>query len=133
MVILAKIHKEKKNKPVKVNNNDLNSVKQDGLNIRNIDNPSYEMKLCAVQQNGLALKYIKEQTDEICIAAVKQNKEAAPYIIDPSLRLRLTDGIDENVFHPDLTIDDLIDEASKIRTVKPPTGGFAEEMKHRSR
>jgi hypothetical protein len=133
MVIFAKIHKKKATKTINSINNNVEYVKNDGLKIKDIKNPSLEVRLCAVKQNGLALKYIDEQTEEICREAVKQNKEAAPYIIDNMLRLRLTDGIEGTVFHPDLTIDDVIDEASKKRTVKPPTGGFAEEMKQRGR
>jgi hypothetical protein len=135
MVILSKVHRKKDVKSIDLvnNNNNVKYVEDDGLKIKDIESPSLEVRLCAVKQNGLALKYIDEQTEEICREAVAQNKDAVPYVIDSALRLQLTEKIEKNIFHPDLTIDDVIDEASRKITVKPPTGGFAEEMKQRGR
>lgn len=134
-MFLFKIRKKrKKNDDFKlVENDQIEMVKKDGLSIKDIKNPSLNTRLEAVKQNGLALKYIDDQTEEICEAAVEQNKDAAVYIIDNALRLRLTEKIKKEVFHPELSIDELIDEAGKKRKIPPMTGGFAEEMKARGR
>jgi hypothetical protein len=62
-------------------NNDF--IKNNGLAIINIKDPSPELCLAAVQQNGMALRMISAeyQTLELAIAAVKQDKNAIRYVL----------------------------------------------------
>ena len=67
----------------------LKAVKQNGLAIQYIKNPTEEMKLEAVKQNGLAIKYINNPTEEMKLEAVKQNGLAILYIKNPNLHILL--------------------------------------------
>jgi len=49
-----------KNEQIK---NDIEAVKQNGLYLRYVKNPTEEMCIEAVKQNGLAIQYVKNQTD----------------------------------------------------------------------
>jgi len=51
----------------------------DGDFIRNIENPTYEMRLRAVAQKGSALRYIWEQTPLLCAVAVDSDPNALQY------------------------------------------------------
>ena len=61
----------------------LSGVKQDGLAIRYIQNPSEKLQLAAVKENGSAIEYIKNPSEEVQLAAVKQNRRAIQYIPKP--------------------------------------------------
>ena len=58
----------------------LAAVKQDGLAIKHIKNPSEEVKLEAVGQDGLAIQYIKNPSEKVQLEAVKQDGYAIQYI-----------------------------------------------------
>jgi hypothetical protein len=49
------------------------TVEQNGLALRLIENQTDEICLKAVKQNGFALRYVNNKTDKICLEAVKQN------------------------------------------------------------
>ena len=53
----------------------LEAVKQDGLTIKYINEPTEEMKLEAVKQNGLTIKYINEPTEEMKGIVIKHKKK----------------------------------------------------------
>ena len=59
---------------------DVEKVKLDGLNIKNITYQTERLCSIAVKQNGYALKYIKNQTEQICLEAVKQNGNMLQYV-----------------------------------------------------
>jgi len=59
---------------------DLEQVKLNGLNIRNMEYQNERLCLEAVKQNGLALLYVKKQTPQICYQAVKQKNEAVEFV-----------------------------------------------------
>jgi len=67
----------------------LEAVKQNGLAIQFIKNPSLEFQLEAVKQNGHAIKYIKKPSLEVQLEAVKQDGHAIKYIKNPSLEFQL--------------------------------------------
>lgn len=50
----------------------LRAVKENGMILEYIKNPTEELCIEAVRQNGYALEYVREQTEEMCIEAVKQ-------------------------------------------------------------
>ena len=52
----------KEEKEVVTDPRDLERVKEDGMELQNIQNQTPEICLAAVQKNGYALKYVKEQT-----------------------------------------------------------------------
>lgn len=58
----------------------LEAVKQDGYNLRYVQEQTPEICLEAVKQDGYALRYVREQTPEICFAAVKRNGTALQYV-----------------------------------------------------
>ena len=49
------------------------AVKQDGNDLRFVENQTEEICILSVKQNGNALQFVKEQTEEMCILAVKQD------------------------------------------------------------
>lgn len=55
-------------------------IQQNGLLIRYIRNPPYNLLVDAVIQNGLSLKYIKEQDHNLCHLAIKQNWQSIKYV-----------------------------------------------------
>ena len=65
------------------------AVKQNGLAIKLIKNPSEELKLAAVKQNGDAIKWIDNPSEELQLAAVKQDGSAIRHIDNPSKELQL--------------------------------------------
>ena len=69
--------------------NQMEMVKQDGLNIQFVRSPSPEMCMEAVKQNGLALQYIEDQTQELCEAAAQENWEAVKYIKNTKIKEKI--------------------------------------------
>jgi protein tyrosine phosphatase (PTP) superfamily phosphohydrolase (DUF442 family) len=67
----------------------LEAVKQDGLTIRYIHNPSEAIKLVAVKQYGNAIRFIHNPSEEVQLEAVKQNGLTIQYIEDPSEEVQL--------------------------------------------
>ena len=67
----------------------LEAVKHDGSAIQHIKNPSEAVQLEAVKQNGSAIRYIKNPSEVVQLEAVKQNGSAIQYIKDPSEKLKL--------------------------------------------
>jgi hypothetical protein len=65
------------------------AVKQNGLSIQFIKNPSESIQLAAVKQNGLSIQFIKNPSESIQLAAVKQNVYAIQYIENPSESVQL--------------------------------------------
>lgn len=75
------------------------AVLHDGMSVRYVKNPSYELCLEAVKQNGLAMRYIAnpdvyinfglDEMYKICLAAVKQNGTAIKYVPSPNRSLYL--------------------------------------------
>ena len=63
----------------------LEAVKQDGLNLSFVHDPTERICLAAVKENGWALRYVKDQTPEICLAAVKQDGLALQFVKDLSM------------------------------------------------
>ena len=108
-------------------------LKINGLLLKFLEKQTEELCLTAVQQNGLALKFVKEQTPKICIAAAKQNRDAIPYVKDKLLRMKLEEESDQIMLHPNMSLDEVIALAEKTKTVRPPSGSFASEMKMRGR
>jgi hypothetical protein len=64
------------------------AVKQDWWAIQYIHNPSIEIQEFAVKQNGYAIEYIKNPSIEIQEFAVKQNWGAIRYIANPSIEIQ---------------------------------------------
>ena len=56
------------------------AVKQNGLAIRFIQNPTHEVCESAINQNPLALQFIENQTNELCMLAVKKNGLALKFV-----------------------------------------------------
>lgn len=105
------------------------AVKQNGLALRFVENQNDKICLTAVRQTGLALQFVKEQTEEICITAANQNRKAIGYIKDPVLRKKLSEEADTIILHPGMDLDDVIELVGRTKTIKPPSGSFASEMK----
>ena len=59
-------------------------VKEDWENIKDITNPSLEVQLAAVQQDGFAIYYIKNPDLPVQLAAVQQNGWAIQLITNPT-------------------------------------------------
>ena len=55
-------------------------VRNNGLNISNMTDPSETVKLLAVKQNGHAIKFIENPTMEMQLAAVHQNATSLEFI-----------------------------------------------------
>jgi hypothetical protein len=70
-----------------------NLVKQNGLNLRNVPDQTYEICVLAVLQNGLSLEFVQEQTEAICINAVMQNKDAMQFVKTVTPRILQVYGI----------------------------------------
>ena len=60
------------------------AVKRNGYAIRYIDNPTEEMKLLAVKSNVSAIQYIKNQTNKMKWLAIKSNSWAIMYVENPT-------------------------------------------------
>lgn len=58
----------------------LQAVRENGYALKYVKNPTLEICLEAVRQNGYALEFVKEQKYEIALEAVKQNGWALEYI-----------------------------------------------------
>jgi len=67
----------------------LAAVEQDSYAIQFIPNPTPEMCLTAVRQDGFSIQCIKNPSIEVQLEAVKQNPEAIQFITDPSPELQL--------------------------------------------
>ncbi len=69
-----------------LDNPDLDLVRQDGLALRHIKNPSEAVIIAAVQQNGLALQFVpaEKQTYQVCAFAVVQNGRALQHVAKQS-------------------------------------------------
>ena len=59
-------------------------IKTNPIIIKNIDNPTDEMKLLAIKQNGLLLRYIKNPTLEMKEIAMENNPRAIEFIEEPT-------------------------------------------------
>ena len=62
---------------------DLERVKNNPLNIKDIKNPSLEVQLAAVKVNGWAIQYVKNPSLEVQLTAVRQNGYSIEYIKTP--------------------------------------------------
>ena len=60
----------------------LESVRRNGLILKDIEDQTDELCLAAVASNHRALYYVKNQTEEICIAAIHRSAEALALIRD---------------------------------------------------
>ena len=67
----------------------LNLIMKYPFIIRNIDNPTEEMKLLAVKQNGNTIQHIQNPTDEMKWLAIKSNGFAIQYIDNPTEEMKL--------------------------------------------
>ena len=67
----------------------LEAVRQNGYNIKAIDNPSEEVQLEAVRQEAYAIEYIKNPSLELQLEVVRQNGRAIQYIDNPSEKVQL--------------------------------------------
>jgi hypothetical protein len=65
------------------------AVRQNGLSIYYIENPSYIVQMEAVRQNGFALRHITPyvQHYDVCLEAVKQNGLALPFVLNQTTEL----------------------------------------------
>jgi len=55
-------------------------VKQNGMLLKYVHNPTEEICLEAIKENGNTLKYINNPTEEMCLEALNQNIKAIKYI-----------------------------------------------------
>ncbi len=69
--------------------NQLAAVKQDGLAIRFIYNPSEMVQLAAVKENGLAIQFIHNPSEQVHLEAVKDDGYAIQWIHNPSEDVQL--------------------------------------------
>ena len=67
----------------------LAAVRQAGVAIEYIKNPTPAIQLAAVRQAGVAIYYIKNPTPEMQLVAVKQNGTAIEYIENPTPEMQL--------------------------------------------
>ena len=74
----------------------LKAVRQNGLDIKSIDNPSLPIQLEAVKEDGYAIKYIDNISEEVQLEAIRQDETAIQYIENPSEQLQL-EALKENV------------------------------------
>jgi hypothetical protein len=58
----------------------LAAVRNDGLSLKYIHNPTDEIKMEAVKQNGIAIRYIEDQTIELCIIAYHNTIRSLKYM-----------------------------------------------------
>lgn len=66
---------------------DLETVRDDGMELEHISQQTIEICLAAVKQNGFALKFVELQTPEICKAAVQQNGLALQFVHEKTSEL----------------------------------------------
>jgi len=67
---------------LKNNDNCINVLNYDALNLRFIENQTYEICLLAVRNWGIAIKFVKlNQTEELCWEALKHTTRSIKYII----------------------------------------------------
>jgi hypothetical protein len=78
-----------------VNQENIERVRQNGMDLYGVNVQTREICLAAVRENGLALQYVREQTEEICLAAVNQDGMALVYVEHP------TDKIQRAAFRQD--------------------------------
>ena len=77
----------------------IEAVKNLGIAIEYIENPSKEVQLEAVKQNGYAIEYIENPSKEVQLAAVRENGYAIQYIKTP---------LEEVMYEAILHADDII-------------------------
>jgi len=58
----------------------LESVKQDGYNLRFVKNQTSQICLESVKQNGHSLRFVKNQTEEICSESLNQDPKNIRYV-----------------------------------------------------
>ena len=75
----------------------LQTIREDGLALEFIDNPSKQLQLEAVRQNGLSIEFIDNPSEQMQLEAVRQYGNAIKYINNPSLQLQL-EAIRQNGF-----------------------------------
>lgn len=94
----------------------LSQVKQDGLTLQYVKNPSPNIQLEAVKQNGYAIQYIHNPSETLQLEAVKQTGLSIKYIKNPSLNIQL-EAIIQNPTAIQYTIQtfELIEEAIKSK------------------
>jgi hypothetical protein len=98
------------------NNNEgkLEFIKECGLNIQWILNPTPEMKLEAVKQYGPAIRFIANQTEELQLEAIKNHEAAILWCINPSKKVLLEATKVSSVFvfkFKDILDDEIIQSA----------------------
>ena len=76
-------------------NYNIQLVKKNGLNLKDIKNPCNLVCLEAVKQDGYVLEFVKEQTVEICLEAVKQNGYALEFVKEQTFEICLK-GVKQN-------------------------------------
>lgn len=62
----------------------LEAVKEDGYNIRYINNPSEKVQLAAVKQNAEVISYIHNPSEEVQLSVIKKDPLTIQYIHNPS-------------------------------------------------
>jgi len=67
----------------------LESVKENGFELRFIDNQTAKICLEAVKTDPLALQFVKEQTPKLCLAAVQRDCRALEFVKDQTQELCL--------------------------------------------
>ena len=67
----------------------LNLIMKYPFIIRNIDNPTEEMKLLAVKRNGNAIRYIDNPTEEMKVEAIKKDCATIQCIKNPTEEMKL--------------------------------------------
>ena len=75
----------------------LKAIKQDYRSIQYIENPSEAIKLEAAKQNGYVIEYIKNPSEALQLAAVKRHGSAINYIKNPSEKVQL-EAVKNNSF-----------------------------------
>ena len=64
-------------------------IKKNPIIIKNIDNPTEEMKLIAINKNGLLLRYINNPTLEMQEIAMNNNPRAIEFIENPTEKMMI--------------------------------------------
>ena len=64
-------------------------VKEDGWNIKYINNPCLEVQLEAVKKDGYSIKYINIPCLEVQLEAIKEIEYSIQYINNPCLEIQL--------------------------------------------
>ena len=67
----------------------LEAIKQDGYSIKYIKNPSEKLQLEAVKRDGYSIEYIENTSEKVQLEAVKQNGFSIDYIQNPSEKVQL--------------------------------------------